>query len=138
MVSSDTELKQLLDEQIFDFHFNCGYSKPTRNMTIDDKSTLINAIWLHFTFFPAPCRATAAEKGFRDALQVELLVCLYPDEIRSLLCACTMYDITAAFLLDSFVTHYSDDGTNRRILEEAVMLNWSEYVVNCSGTMNKL
>ena len=107
MVSSDTELKQLLDEQIFDFRFNCGYSKPTRNMTIDDKSML--SIWLHYTFFQPHAELQQLRKGFRDTLQMELLVCLYPDEIRSLLCACTMYDVTAAFLLDSFVTHYSDD-----------------------------
>ena len=123
---------------IFDFHFNCGYSKPTRNMTIDDKSTLINAIWLHYTFFQPHAELQELRKGFQDTLQMELLVCLYPDDIRSLLCACTMYGVTAAFLLDSFVTHYSDDGTNRRTLEEAVMLNWSEYIVNCSGTMNKM
>ena len=66
---------------------------------------------------------------------MELLICLYPDEVRSLLCACSVFNVTAAFLLDSFVTHYSENGTNKRTLEEAVMLNWSEYVTDCSGTI---
>lgn len=133
MVSSDAELKQLLDEEEFDFRFNCGYNKPTRNMTLDDKSTLINAIWLHYTFFQPHAELQQLRKGFRDTLQMELLICLYPDEVRSLLCACTEFDVTATLILDSFVTHYSNSGTNKRTLEEAVILNWSEYITECSG-----
>ena len=117
-MSSDAELKQLLDEEQFDFRLT---NKPMRNINIDDKSTLLNAIWLHYTFFQPHAELQQLRKGFRDTLQMELLICLHPDEVRSLLCACTVFDVTAAFLLDSFVTHYSDDGSNRRTLEEAVM-----------------
>lgn len=38
------------------------------------------------------------------------------------------------FLLDSFVTRYSDNRTKSRTLEEAAILNWLEYVTECSGT----
>ena len=90
---------------------------------MDDKVTLINVIWLHYAFFQPHTELQQLRKGFRDTLQMELLICLYPDEVRSLLCACSVFNVTAAFLLDSFVTHYSENGTNKRTLEEAVMLN---------------
>ena len=128
-------MKALLDDDQFDFRFSCGYNKPSRNMTLDDKSTLINAIWLHYTFFNPHAELQQLRKGFRDTLQMELLICLYPDEVRCLLFPSTAFDVTSAFLLDSFVTHYSDNGTNRRTLEEAVMINWAEYVTECSGTI---
>ena len=45
MVSSDADLKELLDGEVFDFHFNCGYNK-----TMDDRVMLINAIWHHYAY----------------------------------------------------------------------------------------
>ena len=47
---------------------------------------------------------------------------LLTDKVRSLLCACHVFDVTATLILDSFV----------RV--EAVMLNRSEYITECSGT----
>ena len=126
MVSSDADLINML-EDTFDFRFDCGYTKPTRNMTTDDIYTLVNCIWLHYTFKPH-AELQQLRKGFRETLQMELLICLHPDEVKSVLYASSLFDVTAGFLLDSFVTHYSDNGTNRRTLEEAVILNWSEYV----------
>ena len=64
---------------------------------------------------------------------MELLICLHPDEVKSV---SSLFDVTPGFLLDSFVTHYSDNGTNKCTLEEAVILNWSEYVTESSGTIS--
>ena len=66
---------------------------------------------------------------------MELLVCLYPDEIRALLVASSLYDVKASFFHDHFVVQYSEQGSNGRTAEEAVMLNWAEYINECaSGT----
>ena len=134
MVSSDAELRNMLEEKIFDFRFDCGYTNPTRSITVDDIHTFVNCIWLHYTFFKPHAELQQLRKGFRETLQMELLICLHPDEVKSLLYASSSFDVTPGFLLDSFVTHYSDNGTNRRTLEESVILNWSEYVTECSGT----
>lgn len=127
------ELTRLLYDDRFDFRFSCGYNKPTNNMSLDDKSSFINAIWLHYTFFQPHAELQQLRKGFRDTLQMELLICLHSDDVRSLLLPSRMFDVTPAFLLDSFVVHYSEHGTNLRTLEEAVMLNWSEFITDCSG-----
>ena len=64
---------------------------------------------------------------------MELMVCLHPDEIRALLVA-SLY-VKASFFHNHFVVQYSEQGSNGRTAEEAVMLNWAEYINECaSGT----
>ena len=135
MVSSDLELVRLVDDDRFDFRFRCGYNKPTRNMSIDDKDTFVKAIWLHYTFFEPHAELQQLRKGFRDTLQMELLICLHPDDVRCLLLPSPMFNVTPSFILEAFVTHYSENGTNLRTLEEAVMLNWAEYITDCAGIL---
>ena len=73
------------------------------------------------------------QKGFSATLQMECLVCLYPDEIRALLVT-SLYDVKASFFHDHFVVQYSEQGSNGRTAE-AVMLNWVEGINDCaSGT----
>ena len=55
---------------------------------------------------------------------------LHSDDVRS---PSWMFNVIPAFLLDSFVGHCSEHNINLRTLEEAVMLNWSEFITDCSG-----
>ena len=68
-------------------------------MSLDDKSSFINAIWLHYTFFQPHAELQQLQKGFRDTLQMELLICLHSDDVRSHLLPSWMFDVTPAFLL---------------------------------------
>ena len=94
---------------------------------------LTNAVWLHYTYFQPHAELQQLRKGFRDTLQMELLICIYPDDVRCLLFASTLFDVTTTFLNHSFITQYSDSGSNARTLKEAVILNWAEYITDCSG-----
>lgn len=134
-MSSSVELIQLLNNDRFDFRFSCGYNKPTCSMSMGDKSAFVNASWLHYTFFQPHAELQQLRKGFRDTLQMELLICLHPDDVRSLLVPSTLFNVTPVFLLESFIVHHSEPGSNLRTLEEAVMLNWSEFITDCSGMM---
>ena len=67
---------------------------------IDDKDPFIKAICLHYTYFLPHAELQQLQKGFRETLQMELLVCLYPDEIRALLVASSLYDVKASFFRD--------------------------------------
>lgn len=78
------------------------------------------------------------QKGFRNTLQMELLICLHPDDVRSLLVPSTLFNVTLMFLLESFIVHYPEPGSNLHTLEEAVMLNWSEFITDCSGIYDVL
>ncbi len=72
-------------------------------------------------------------KGLRETLQI---VCLHPGEMHSFLIASSDFDVTTEFLLDSFVINYSEVGSNRRIVEEALILSWTDYIMECAGMAN--
>ena len=42
--------------------------------------------------------------------------------------------VTADFIQDLFVAEYSDRGSNNRVKEEAIMMNWVSYLPELEGT----
>ena len=50
----------------------------------------------------------------------------------ALLASCGAYNVTPQFLCDSFVIQYSDNGSNNRTYEEAVVYMWFEYITGSS------
>ena len=54
-------------------------------------------------------------------------ICL---NLRSFLAAYAAFDVTPDFLLDSSVIQYSDQGTNKHTVEEAVMMHWTSYIMD--------
>ena len=102
-------------------------------MGIADRDQVVKCIWLHFIFFVPHAELEQLKKGFRETLQMELLVVLHPSEMRSFLAASSDYDITPDYLLDSFIVHYSDQGSNKRTTEEAIMVNLSDYIMDLDG-----
>lgn len=126
-------LQTLLEKEDYDFCFDCGYTKPTRQIEISDRDLFVKAIWLHYVFFLPHAELEQLRKGLRETLQIELVAILHPDEVRSFLVASSAFDITATFLLDSLIVHYSEQGSNKRTKEEAIMMRWSDYVMELQG-----
>ena len=69
-------------------------------------------------------------------MQIESLMCFYPEEMHSLLVASSKYDVTSSYLLDSFAIQYSDAGSNKRTVEESIILSWTDYISDCEGGLN--
>ena len=118
--TTTVELKNLVKLERFDLRFNCVYTKPATRILIDDKDPFIKAIWLHYTYFLPHAELQQLQKGFRETLQMELLVCLYPDEMMSRL---PSFTITLMFSIPN----------KAPTAEEAVMLNWAEYINDCAS-----
>ena len=129
------ELKELDDELAF--RFDCGYTKPTANIELSDREALVKAVWLHYVFFAPHAELEQLRKGLRDTLQVELLMCLHPREMHSFLVDSKDFDVTPYFL-DSFAVRYSDQGSNNRTSEEAVILHWTDYIMECAAHGERL
>ena len=72
-------------------------------------------------------------KGIRETLQMEIPLCLYPNEVHSLLVPAPSLEVTASFFLDEVITVYSAEGSNKRTAEEAVLLHWSDYITEIPG-----
>lgn len=127
------ELRSILGKDEYDFRFDCGYTKPTNQIEISDRDDFVKSIWLHFTFFLPHAELEQLRKGLRETLQLELVAILHPSELKSFLVASCAFDVTPAYLLDALVVRYSDQGSNKRTEEEAVMVNWSDYIMDLAG-----
>lgn len=91
----------------------------------------MNAIWLHHEFFFPHAELQHLRKGFRETLQVEILTCLLAEHFHGLLTPTQAFDPTTKHLIDELIVSYSHEGSSNRTKEEAIMLNWSEYVGEC-------
>ena len=127
MVKTSEELQQLVaSNEITQLLVKCGLN--TSNYTsFRKKAELLNAIWLYFVFFEAQVELQQFRKGFRETLQMEVLLSQYPLEIRALLVP-SNYKITARNLLDLFTVNFSDTETNR-CLEDQIIAYWRRYIV---------
>jgi len=127
------ELSGIVGTDEYDFRFDCGYTKPTCQLKIADRDQMVKCIWLHFIFFMPHAELEQLKQGFQETLRMDQLVALHSSEIRSFLVLSSDFDITPTSLLGSFVVCYSDKGSNKRVVEEAVMLNWSDYILDLDG-----
>lgn len=116
------------------FRFHCGYSKPC--ISLDDKDEFIHSIWLHFVHFNPHAELEQLRKGLHQTLQVELLALTYSNELWAVLAASPIFEVTPKLLLDSLVVHYSENGSNSRTKEEALIYMWSEYVTESSSRVD--
>ena len=132
-VETAEELRAMIGTDDYDFRFDCGYAKPTSQLEITDRDKVVKCVWLHYIFFLPHAELEQLKKGFRETLEMELVVLLHPSEMRSFLAASSDFDITPSSLLDSLVVCYSDQGSNKRTAEEAIMINWSDYILDLDG-----
>ncbi len=128
----------MLQSEHFEFIFECGYSKLVSSVDITCKEEIIKCIWLHYAFFAIHAELQQLRKGIRETLQMELPICMYPNEVHSLLVPSSSLKITTYFFLDEVIIDYSDHGSNKRTFEEAVILHWSDYIIDLPGKCYKL
>ena len=69
-----------------------------------------------------------------QTLHFDHLVGASPDLIRYLLVSGATPPLSAAGILDMMKVHYSPPGSNLRQSEEAVILNWFDFLQECEGT----
>ena len=129
-MKTTNELRILIGSDEYDFRFDCGYTKSTNQIEYSNRDQFVKLIWLHFVFFLPHAELEQLRKGLRETLQLELVTILHPSEMKSFLVASCAFDVTPAYLLDSTIVRYSDPGSNNRTKEEAVMVNWSDYILD--------
>ena len=126
-------MQTLFKTHDFDFRFQCGYVKPTGSIDVSNRTEFINSIWLHHVFFSPHAELQQIRKGFQETLQMEALLCVHSEEIRSILVPSSSFEVSADLFLDQVIVVYSDQGSNKRTEEEAVVLHWSDYIMECGG-----
>ena len=126
------ELQELLSGEAYNFRFDCGYSKSTTAMSLDDGKEMVRCIWLYHIMFQCHAALDQFRKGLRETLQFGHLMSTYAEEAWGLLAASIAFNVTADYLCDAFVIQYSDNGSNNRTKEEAIIFMWYDYITDCT------
>lgn len=126
------ELQGLLSGEVYDFRFDCGYSKSTTAMSLEDGKEMVHCIWLYHIMFQCHAALDQFRRGLCETLQFGHLMSTYAEEARGLLAASTTFNVTADYLCDAFVIQYSDNGSNKRTKEEAIIFMWYDYITDCA------
>ena len=111
-ITSTEELRKVEDNEL-EIRFECGYTKPSSQITVSDREKIVKTIWLHYVYFSPHAELIQLRKGLRETLQLEALICVYHKEVHGFLVASSSFEVTSDFLTDSFVSHYSEQGGNK-------------------------
>ena len=91
---------------------------------------MVHSTWLHFVLFQPHAELEQLQEGLWSMLQVEQLMHNCNKEMWALLASSGAFNVTPQFLYDSFVIQYSDNGSNNRTHEEAMVYMWFEYITD--------
>lgn len=135
-ITNEAELRTELGKDCYAFRFDYGYCKSAANLTIKDKDDFINVVWLHHIFFVPHAELEQLRKGFRETLEVEILCLQHPDKLVEVLAANKLFIPSSKHFIDEAVIDYSDNGSNDRTKEEAIVVNWNNFVNECETSPN--
>ena len=128
-----TCLDGLSDEKAFadafaenmDICFDAGFTKT--KVTLQDKENLLKCLMLKYTIGNSMMALTQ----FLDGLNLHgflHIVRKHVDEARSLFQESSCRKLTAEMLDDLFTPRYSEIGSNRRVKEESIMMNFTHFL----------
>ena len=129
--TSTEEMINELETKYYSFRFDCGFNKPQSAITSADKQTFLRSVWLHYVVYS---ELQQFRDGLLQTLQIEHLVHDHPDIVWSLL-AYKENELTAGFIQDLYEVHYSPKGSNDIKDEQAVIMNWYTFLLECEGNL---
>ena len=120
----------MLLEDRFSIVFDCGFSTPITKVTVDHISTIIKAVSLHCVL-----RVKAEIDQIAEGLElfnVLRLIRKYPTKIQEMFicdphCKPTLDEMTMLFQ-----PKYSNDQSSRKVIEEASVMYWNEFLQDVS------
>ena len=121
-----------MEEDDYSFRFECGFAKPQSAITYSDKLVFLKSVWLHHVIYSVYGELEQFKEGLLETLHNEQIVHEYPDVFWSLL-ARKENQLTAAYIQDLFNVQYSAKGSNDAKHEQAVIMNWYTYLMECQG-----
>ena len=132
-IATDDELQSFFRDHSCEFLYTCGYTKATYQIKVKDVDQLIKCVWLHFVKFQPHVELEQLRRGLRNTLGMDALLTTHPECVWGMLVASDMFEITPDYLIESFVIIYSENGSNNRTKEEAVVFLLFDYISDCKG-----
>ena len=63
-MESTQEFRALLDNQEYDFRFQCGICEPAASVTLEDEQRIVEAFCLHYCVFSTVAELEQLKQGF--------------------------------------------------------------------------
>ena len=126
-VSCNSELQSLLMKEEYAFISECGYLKAVHLITQQDVPAIIQVICLDYLIVRSSHEMAQFLEGMDELKMVSLLKCK-PLAMKKLFVHDITGNIAAQDILRLFKPLLSPEGSNVRDEEEAVFINWTDYV----------
>ena len=110
----------------YEFRYDCGVSKPVCPIKYSEKHKIVEAMCLHYSVL-----ASLAElEQLRRGLSVQKFNSLMESSPQLIQKAFVPPDtkISSDFLEDLYVPIFSPKGSNKRVIEEALIMTWITYL----------
>ena len=133
-VTTVQELQELLVDDKFAFVVECGFLKPATSVVMGDIADLVHTVFLEYVIL----RSTQEIAQFRDGLEalgIATLIQQHPLPLKKLFLHDHTENVTAQYLSDLLKPVFSPHGHNQREDEEAVILNWHDYLKDVEGVL---
>jgi len=132
MECNDEEtLKTMLESPENSFWHDCGVTQAGFSIKFEDKLRIVSALCRHFTIFAAVAEIEQLLRGLKT-LDFANLMYSYPSVMRTVF-EKDKQPITADFIQDFFEVKFSPVGSNRRRVEEDIIMNWINYLHDIEG-----
>ena len=115
----------------FAFIGDCGFLKPVSKVSLSDIPTILRSVCIEYVIIRSSHEMAQFMEGL-NVLQIGYLLKLYPYMLKQLF-VYSSHQVTAQDLSRLLRPVYSPPGSNAREEEEAVMLNWNDYLQDLEG-----
>ena len=126
--ADEAALQNCLSHDDFSFLFDCGCACP---LHMTNRDEVLEAVWLHATYFSIQAELSQLRAGLTEVLNFSQLLSASQAAVLKLLSAAERHEVTMDQLLELFVPRFSEDGSNLRIKEEALMHNFCQMLEEC-------
>ena len=110
----------------YEFRFSCGVSKPISRLQFSDKEKIVNAMCLHYSVLVTLAELEQLRRGL-TIQKFNMLMGSHPQAVRKAF-ELSQTKITSDFLQDLVVPMFSPQGSNKRAVEEALIMTWIRYL----------
>lgn len=113
-------------EENYDFIVECGFIKPVMQVTMADIPTILSAVCKEYIILRSSHEIAQFLEGL-NTLGIASLIKAHPCSMKQLF----VYNptpVSSQEVADLFVPVFSPRGSNAREEEEAVFMNWSDYI----------
>ena len=127
----EDELRDLLMDDDAEYISNCGFLKPTYKVTMADVPQISEVICTEYLIMRSINEVQQFESGL-NVLDIDSLIKRYPEHLEEIFVH-NPQPVTAGILDGIFMPQFSPLGSNAREKEEAIILNWKDYIYEAEG-----